>query len=204
MFIGLFFLKKYKKVRRFPYKMYLIIEFKQNGRKNLGETPERNCGSRMNKEEFSKQVLNAESSLYRVAKSILHNDEDCADAIQNGILKAFQKLDTLRNDKYFKTWLTRIVINECYQIIRYAKKHAALEEYPGWDEESAWMAEEESQVMSELMQLDEKYRIPIVLHEIEGYSAKEIGKMLDLSETNVRNRLFRGKAVLRKKLEGVV
>ena len=158
----------------------------------------------MNKEEFSKQVLDAEDSLYRVAKSILYNNEDCADAIQNGILKAFQKLDTLRNDKYFKTWLTRIVINECYQIIRYAKKHAALEEYPGWDEESAWMEGEESQVMSELMQLDEKYRIPIVLHEIEGYSAKEIGKMLDLSETNVRNRLFRGKAVLRKKLEGVV
>ena len=157
----------------------------------------------MNKEEFSKQVLDAEDSLYRVAKSILYNNEDCADAIQNGILKAFQKLDTLRNDQYFKTWLTRIVINECYQIIRYAKKHIALEEYPGWDAETACM-EEESQIMSELMQLDEKYRIPIILHEIEGYSAKEIGKILDLSETNVRNRLFRGKAVLRKKLEGVV
>lgn len=157
----------------------------------------------MSKEEFSKQVLDAEDSLYRVAKSILHNNEDCADAIQNGILKAFQKLDTLRNDQYFKTWLTRIVINECYQIIRYAKNHVALDEYPGWDVETACM-EEESQIMNELMQLDEKYRIPIILHEIEGYSAKEIGKILDLSETNVRNRLFRGKAVLRKKLEGVV
>lgn len=158
----------------------------------------------MNNEDFSKQVLNAEDSLYRVAKSILHNDEDCADAIQSGILKAFQKLDTLRNDRYFKTWLTRIVINECYQIIRNAEKHVALEEYPGWDAQSACMVEGESYIMSELMQLDEKYRIPIVLHEIEGYSAKEIGKILDLSETNVRNRLFRGKAVLREKLEGVI
>ena len=158
----------------------------------------------MNKEEFSKQVLDAEESLYRVAKSILHNDEDCADAIQNGILKAFQKLDTLKNDRYFKTWLTRIVINECYQIIRQAPKNIALDEYPGWDVEAACEVEAESHVMSELMQLDEKYRIPIVLHEIEGYSAKEIGKMLKLSETNVRNRLFRGKAVLRKKLEGVM
>lgn len=158
----------------------------------------------MKKEEFSKQVLDIEDSLYRVAKSILHNDEDCADAIQNGILKAFEKLGTLRNEKYFKTWLTRIVINECYQVIRNAKKHVALDEYPKWDAESVCMVEEEAQVMSELVQLDEKYRIPIVLHEIEGYSAKEIGKILDLSETNVRNRIFRGKAVLRKRLEGVM
>ena len=82
----------------------------------------------MKKENFSMQVLQAEDSLYRVAKSILHNDEDCADAIQNGILKAFQKLDTLKNDRYFKTWLTRIVINECYQIIRQAGRHVSLDE----------------------------------------------------------------------------
>lgn len=56
----------------------------------------------MNKDEFSRQVLAAEGSLYRVAKTILHNDEDCADAIQNGILKAYQKLDTLQNKKKLK------------------------------------------------------------------------------------------------------
>ena len=158
----------------------------------------------MNKDDFCKQVLDAESSLYRVAKSILHSDEDCADAIQNGIMKAFQKLDTLQKDRYFKTWLTRIVINECYHIIRYTKKHMSLDDYPGQNPESVWTIEEESPVLSELMQLDEKYRVPIVLHEIEGYSVREIGKILNLTETNVRNRIFRGKAALRKKLEGVV
>ena len=158
----------------------------------------------MNKEDFSKRVLHAEDSLYRVAKSILHSDEDCADAIQNGILKAFQKLDTLRNDQYFKTWLTRIVINECYQIIRHAQRYVALEEYPGWGAEAVSEIEEESPVMSELMRLEENYRLPIVLHEIEGYSIREIGRILKLSETNVRNRIFRGKALLRKRLEGVI
>lgn len=158
----------------------------------------------MNKEDFSKQVLAAESSLYHVSKSILHNDEDCADAIQSGILKAYQKLDTLRNDKYFKTWLTRIVINECYQIIRSAQKYVPLEEYPGWDAGAVSAAEEESEVMLALVQLNEKYRIPIVLHEIEGYSHKEIAEILGLSETNVGNRIFRGKKILRKWLEGEV
>lgn len=158
----------------------------------------------MNKEDFSKQVLAAESSLYHVAKSILHNDEDCADAIQSGILKAYQKLDTLRQDQYFKTWLTRIVINECYQIIRSAQKYVPLAEYPGWNAQAVSAAEEESEVMLALAQLNEKYRIPIVLHEIEGYSHKEIAEILGLSETNVGNRIFRGKKILRKWLEGEV
>lgn len=158
----------------------------------------------MNREEFCNQVLAAESSLYRVAKSILHNDEDCADAIQNGILKAYQKLDTLRNDAYFRTWLTRIVINECYSLLRAAQKYVPLDQYPGWDAEAVYDAEGESDVMIALVQLDEKYRIPLVLHEIEGYSVKEIGKILGLSETNVGNRIFRGKKKLRKQLEGAV
>lgn len=158
----------------------------------------------MNKEDFSKQVLAAESSLYRVAKSILHNDEDCADAIQNGILKAYQKLGTLRDEAYFKTWLTRIVINECYSLMRNVQKYVPFDQYPGWDAEAVYDATEESDLMIALVQLDEKYRIPLVLHEIEGYSVKEIGKILGLSETNVGNRIFRGKKKLRKQLEGVI
>lgn len=156
----------------------------------------------MNRDLFGERVMEAEGSLYRVAKSILRNDEDCADAIQNAILKAYERLDTLREERYFRTWLTRIVINECYGIIRQAKRYVSLEEYRGWEEPRTADTEGESEVYAELMRLQEKYRLPIVLHEIEGYTAREIGEMMGLSETNVRNRLFRGKAVLRKRLEG--
>ena len=155
----------------------------------------------MTKDEFTTRVLDAEVSLYRVAKSILHNDNDCADAIQNAILKAWQKKSSLRHKAYFKTWLTRIVINECYQIIKDAQRYIPMDEYPGWDIPAAESLGEESVVYIELMKLDEKYRIPIVLHDIEGYSVKEIGKILNLTETNVRNRLSRGKATLRVQLE---
>lgn len=95
----------------------------------------------MDQQRFAQAVMAAESSLYRVAKSILHNDEDCADAIQNAILKAYQKLNTLRNDQYFKTWLTRIVINECYLIIRHAQRYVSLEDYPGWDADTVRAAD---------------------------------------------------------------
>ena len=62
----------------------------------------------MTNEEFVSQISNAQTTLYRVAKSILKNDEDCADAIQNAVLKAFDKIGTLKQEKYFRTWLTRI------------------------------------------------------------------------------------------------
>lgn len=62
---------------------------------------------KMNKERFTAEVLSAEKSLYHIARSILADDEDCADAMQNAILHAFEKLPSLRNEDYFKTWLTR-------------------------------------------------------------------------------------------------
>lgn len=157
----------------------------------------------MDKDEFSRRVLEAESSLYRVAKTILRRDEDCADAIQNGILHAFQKIDTLRNVRYFKTWLTRIVINECYQILRQEQRQIMSNGSEPTAQEM-YTIEEESMVLQEFRRLPEQYRIPIELHDIEGYSVKEIGEMLSLTETNVRNRIFRGKKILRKILEGVI
>ena len=82
----------------------------------------------MNKQQFTKQVLEAEASLYHVAHTLLVNEEDCADAIQNAILAAYDKLGDLKKDAYFKTWLTRILINECYRILRVDRHHLSFEE----------------------------------------------------------------------------
>lgn len=161
----------------------------------------------MNKEKFTQEVLNAEQSLYHVAKSILRNDEDCADAIQNGIYKAYSKLDTLKKEVYFKTWITRIVINECYGILREKKRFVSLDEYERkegilYEEILCQRDLQETEIYAMLMELDEKYRIPIILHKIEGYSVREISRILNITEVNVRNRLSRGKAMLRKKMKG--
>ena len=83
----------------------------------------------MKKEAFGELVISNQESWYRIAKSYLCNDADCADAIQNAIVHAFEKLYSLRNDKYVKTWFTRILINECHQIQRDNQKAATWEEY---------------------------------------------------------------------------
>lgn len=130
----------------------------------------------MTNEEFVHQISNAQTTLYRVAKSVLKNDEDCADAIQNAVLKAFDKIGTLKQEKYFRTWLTRILINECYQIVRTKKEQVSYEEYMEKQEDSLGYSE----VFHALMELDEMYRVPFTLHYVEGYSTEEIAKILDI------------------------
>ena len=72
----------------------------------------------MTREQLGALILDSERQLYSTAKTILYSDQDCADAIQDTIVKAFSKIDTLKNDKYARTWLVRILINECYSIQR--------------------------------------------------------------------------------------
>ena len=155
----------------------------------------------MTKEQFSAKILAMERSLYCVSKSLLRNDEDCADAIQNAILKAYGKLHTLKNEEYFKTWVTRIVINESYAILRANKRLVSYEEY--MSDEQAAEEEEYSPVFEEITKMKEKYRIPFVLHYVEGYTTAEIAKMLSLSEGAVKTQLFRARNQLKAQLKGV-
>lgn len=152
----------------------------------------------MTNEEFVRYVKDAEKSMYRVSKTILYRDEDCADAIQNAILKAFDKLDTLKNEKYFVTWLMRILMNECYQMLRNRHEEVSYEEYMENEESTS----SNSEVYEALMELEDIYRIPFVLHYIEGYSTKEIAKILDISLSNVKIRLQRARIKLQDMLKG--
>ena len=87
-----------------------------------------NGGNEMTREELGQLILSSERQLYATAKAILHNDQDCADAIQESIVKAFSKVHTLKKDCYAKTWLIRILINECYNITRQDGMKGYLEE----------------------------------------------------------------------------
>ena len=69
--------------------------------------------NKMTKETLGQLIIDSEETIYHIAKSLLYNDADCADAIQEAIVKAFAKLHTLKDDSYAKTWLIRIVMNEC-------------------------------------------------------------------------------------------
>ena len=145
----------------------------------------------MQQQEFIQAVRDAEATLYHVAMSILRNDADSADAVQEALLKAFEKLDTLKEKKYFKTWLTRILINNCNDILRCGRRECPLEEAAQIRGESREL--ERCEFEEVLDALDEKYRIILVLYYGEGFKIREIAQILELEVNTVKSRLSRGR-----------
>ena len=137
--------------------------------------------------------------MYHVAKTLLYSDADCADAIQEAIVKAFSNLHTLREDSYAKTWLVRIVINECYAIMRKEKRVVSIEDYT--PEETAQETVDYSDLYEAISHLPEEARLSVTLYYMEGYSVKEIAGIMETTESAVKNRLARARSRLREELE---
>lgn len=170
----------------------------------------------MTKEQFAELVLDSTDSLYRISKGMLQNESDCEDAVWEAIGIGFARLSTLRHEEYVKTWLTRILINECYRVLR-ERRHRAestLEaaactvEYEEWYQKSqnagaGKMADSGNyeDLYEALALLEDKYRVPVVLFYLEGYSVREIAEILQSTEGTVKSWLFRGRRYLRKILE---
>lgn len=152
----------------------------------------------MDKEAFASVVLSSTDSLYRISKSILKCDADCEDAVQEAIAMGFGKLDTLRQEAYARTWLTRILIRECYSLLKKREKSAAMLTEP---EEESYEGSDYSELYEALSTLKKEYRLTIVLHYLEGYSIDEIGKIMRVPAGTVKSRLSRGRRDLRSIME---
>lgn len=130
-------------------------------------------------------------SMYKVARAYLKNDEDVADAIADTVLSCFEKLSTLQQNRYFKTWLIRILINKCKDIMQ-ARSQVTytdnLPEIPIYEEDF-----EAAEWNHLLAPLDEKYRTVILLYYLEGFNTKDISQILDMKESTVKSRLQRGR-----------
>ncbi|MBE6754485.1 MAG: sigma-70 family RNA polymerase sigma factor [Ruminococcaceae bacterium] len=152
----------------------------------------------MDKEKLGELIMTSQESMYRVAKSLLRSDADCADAIQEAVVKAFASLHTLKNERYAKTWLTRILINECYAIMRQRKRLVPLEDI---SEQADSAAPDYSPLYRAVSELPEDMRLAVTLCYAEGYSIREIAQIEHTTESAIKNRLLRARARLREALE---
>ena len=135
-------------------------------------------------------------TLYRVAASCLHgHDADAADAVQNALIAAWRNIGSLREPRYFKTWLIRITINACRSLQRARATTVPLEAV---DEErlDASLRQEgrsdETARAAAASDADASFRA-LVAAAGEGYSTAEIAELLDTTAENVRQRLSRGR-----------
>ena len=144
-------------------------------------------------EVFIKGINDNRLSFYKTAKALLKNEDDVEDALQDALETAYKNIETLKEEKYFKTWMTRILINKCYDIRKKNQNLICLDEY----EEPAACDEYNLELKEALAALDEKYRIIMILFYSEGYRIREIPDILKIPESTVKTRLQRG----REKLE---
>lgn len=155
----------------------------------------------LDKKWFCSQVHQHQDELYRLAFHILKNKEDAEDALQETLLRAYSALGQLKHPKYFKTWVTKILMNTAFEFQRKKKTTLDLDEFS----ETIGKSEDiTTAVMMEkaITHLDEKYRHVILLYYYEDYSVKEISEILDLSVMNVKQRLSRSRKILKEILAG--
>lgn len=157
---------------------------------------------------FSKLIISMENELYKIARTRLRNEEDIKEAVQETIIKTYSSLKKLRNSKFFKTWIIRILINECNNVYTKNKKNN-FEEY----DESIVNIEGTNELKTKIDDLDffilidnlnYSERIVLTLFYLEEFSTKEIAKILKEPEATIRTRLSRSRNKLKKVIEGGV
>lgn len=145
----------------------------------------------MDEQAFLDAVRRDQAMLYRVAYTLLHNGEDCNDALQDAVVNAWRRLHTLRDEKAFRAWMTRITVNCAKDMLR--RRRLEIVELT----ETIAAPPVADPVLSDaLARLKEGLRLPITLYYMEGLSVAEIAQAMRLPQGTVKNRLARG----RKKL----
>ncbi len=137
------------------------------------------------KEAFITLMEGQTETLKRVAYAWLNNEEDIADVIQDTILDAYEHIGQLKKAAYFRTWIVRILINNCTRIYRKNKKHAKFEiSADGHESGKEWL-----------------YGVIFQMYFGEQFTTAEIAGMLHMKENTVKSRIHRGKEKLRRQID---
>ncbi len=148
----------------------------------------------MKRDEYAERVTAMTGSLYYVACALLTVPQDREDALQNGIVKGLTRCETLRDADKLRPWITRIVVNECYTLLRQKKRIVLSDEVPSMPPDDVDFA-----LRDAVLALPEKKRVALTLH-LEGYTAREIANILRVPEGTVKTRIRDARQSLRDTL----
>ncbi len=154
-----------------------------------------------NPDAYGELIKEYQDYLYKTAYLYVKNDEMALDAVGTAVLKSYLQIHTLRNPEYFKTWITRILINAAYdeqrKLICYSELSDTLKE-SSYEEMSL---EEKYDINTAVTRLPEKYRTVIILKYFNEFSIKEIADIMDAPEGSVKAYLSRARNELRRILK---
>lgn len=141
-----------------------------------------------------------QDNLFAVAFNICQNTRDAEDVIQDTFVQYYTTKKEFDSEEHIRAWLIRVAVNKAKNVTRtfWRRNKVSIEDFM---ETLAFETSESETLFETVMQLPKKYRIVIHLYYYENYSVGEIAKILKLSESNVKTRLMRGRAKLRKVLK---
>lgn len=149
-------------------------------------------------EAFSRLILANERNLYGLARLYLKREEDCADAVQETIVKSFAAMPSLKEPAFFKTWLSRILIHECLQLLRSQQRQRTIAPV---DEVADAMPYEAIELKEAVAHLEDDLRRVIQLHYYRDMPIRAIAEIAGIPEGTVKSRLHRARAILAERLE---
>ncbi len=155
------------------------------------------------KEAFNELILYYEKDLYNIAKSRLHNEEDVCDVVQETILIAYRSIKKLLNPSKFKIWLVKILINECNKV--YKSQKNSLYDIDDNSDSIIYNKNDSNLEFHNLMEiLDSDEKNIFILYYQEGYTSKEISKILNINQNTILSKLARGKEKIKNTLKEVL
>lgn len=165
---------------------------------------------RGDKKAFVAIVSRYQGMVCGICLGILNDFPASEDAAQDAFVSAWMKIGELRDAQALKPWLGQIARNAALAHVRQRRGHASLDETVNVAHESpspaetAASMEEAEMVRNALSKLPENYRLPLVLFYREGQSIREVAQILEISEETMRQRLSRGREMLRENMTGLV
>lgn len=156
-------------------------------------------------EAFQTLIHGEKEKLYKMAYVYVQNEDDALEVFQETVYKAFKSIALLKNDDYFSTWVTRILINTAIMFLQKKQKIVPLSQEILENIGEAWHVKREEQLdlLEAMDEIEEKYKTVLLLRFYEDYTIPQISKFLNCPEGTVKTNIRRGLASLKKKMKGV-
>ena len=148
------------------------------------------------RQEYERGAAESLSALYKIAMGMLRQEADARDAVQQALLKGWEKKEAAR-EGMFRWYLTRILINECHNIQRQRMRVFPVETPPAVENENP----DYTDLYAAIHALPEELRLPVLVKYLQGASEKEGAMALGIPVTTFKNRLHRARKALRKMLD---